>query len=362
MFERKKAKNGTWNRQNVAEIAKTFSSRSEFKTKKSGAYGFAKKQGNDYLNKISSHMQNPKKHSKEAIIEVAKKYTTKSEFKKNAGGHFQSAKRQNIFEEVTSNMISPVKTTGYWKNYENCKKEALKHSKIVDLQNGCGGCYKSILDNGWTELYEHMETIQRPHGYWQNYENCKCAVEECETLADLYEKYPACPPNIYKYGFSQLLENLERGCVPRGFWRNYENCKETALQFTKLTDLIDRYPRCYSSILDNDWPELFEHIDESLYGFQKDKPAILYYLKIEHRIGTFFKIGITNRTIEQRFCNDDLNNITILKTINFDRGIDCKQKEKSILTMHENHRYKGGDSILKNGNTELFTKDVMGWA
>lgn len=84
------------------------------------------------------------------------------------------------------------------------------------------------------------------------------------------------------------------------------------------------------------------------YGFKPDKPAILYYIKI----GIYYKIGITNRTIEDRFRRDKDKSIEILKIIEFSNGYDARQLEKRIF---EKHNPIIADGYLKSGgNTELF--------
>lgn len=91
-------------------------------------------------------------------------------------------------------------------------------------------------------------------------------------------------------------------------------------------------------------------------GFNKNKPAILYYLKINN--GEFYKIGITNRDIKERFSINELKIIEVIKTWDYDKGIDALQKEQEILKEHTKHRCKGL-SILSSGNTELFNTDVL---
>lgn len=95
------------------------------------------------------------------------------------------------------------------------------------------------------------------------------------------------------------------------------------------------------------------------YGFNPDKKAIIYYLKIEDTCVKAYKIGVTNRTVKDRFNNVDLNKITILMTQEFDKGVDALQMEQEILEQYSDFLYVGCD-ILQNGNTELFTKDVLG--
>lgn len=64
-------------------------------------------------------------------------------------------------------------------------------------------------------------------------------------------------------------------------------------------------------------------------GFNVNKSAILYYLEIDN--GTAYKIGITNRTVKERFSNTDLKKIKILKLEHFNLGKEALIKEQKIL-------------------------------
>jgi ribosomal protein L44E len=96
------------------------------------------------------------------------------------------------------------------------------------------------------------------------------------------------------------------------------------------------------------------------YGFDKSKPAILYYLKVTYQDKTYYKIGITNRTIRERFSVEDLQKIEVLKTWKYKKGEDAYKREQEILNKFDEFRYKGNEQILESGNTELFIKDVLG--
>lgn len=94
-------------------------------------------------------------------------------------------------------------------------------------------------------------------------------------------------------------------------------------------------------------------------GFDKNKPAILYYLKITTDDGqTLYKIGITNRTVNERFNLTDLNKIEILKQKQYPVGQDAYEWEQKLLKLYKQYQYKGPD-ILSSGNTELFTEDIV---
>jgi len=91
-------------------------------------------------------------------------------------------------------------------------------------------------------------------------------------------------------------------------------------------------------------------------GFNKDKEALLYYLSVAN--GAAFKIGITNRTVEERFTASDLASISTVKTYQFDKGYKAQAVEAFILKVFAPMKYTG-PKLLSSGNTELFNSNIL---
>lgn len=91
------------------------------------------------------------------------------------------------------------------------------------------------------------------------------------------------------------------------------------------------------------------------YGFNTSIPGILYYLKISK--GLAYKIGITNRSVRERFPRD-WKKIEILKEWYFEDGQMAYAKEKEIMTTYFEFKYEGPE-LLESGNSELFTRDIL---
>jgi len=96
------------------------------------------------------------------------------------------------------------------------------------------------------------------------------------------------------------------------------------------------------------------------HGFNPLHPAILYYLKVVKDGITAYKIGITNKTVKERYNNTDLANITVLSTWEYEVGADAYNAEQTILELNKKDLYVG-TPLLSDGNTELFTRDVGGF-
>lgn len=94
-------------------------------------------------------------------------------------------------------------------------------------------------------------------------------------------------------------------------------------------------------------------------GFDKDKPAILYYLRVNDGRRLLWKIGITNFTVQERFPSD-FKKITILESWFYQKGVDAYNREQEILRSFSHLRYFGEPVLTNAGNTELFVEDVLG--
>lgn len=94
----------------------------------------------------------------------------------------------------------------------------------------------------------------------------------------------------------------------------------------------------------------------AISGFDKNKPAILYYLSINN--GQAYKIGITNRTVNERFNITEIKNIQVLKIWEYSLGKEAYDKEQEILKKYSKFKYTG-PSLLDSGNTELFKENVL---
>jgi Zn finger protein HypA/HybF involved in hydrogenase expression len=94
-------------------------------------------------------------------------------------------------------------------------------------------------------------------------------------------------------------------------------------------------------------------------GFKSGEPGTLYYIAITTDDGdTRYKIGITNQSVEHRFDARDRTRIRIVKTWRYAKGSAAADREAEILRKYAGDRYYG-PSILKSGNTELFTHDIL---
>ena len=97
----------------------------------------------------------------------------------------------------------------------------------------------------------------------------------------------------------------------------------------------------------------------AIMGFDQTKPAILYYLRVTTDSGVIlYKIGITSKTVNERFYVNDLKKIEVIKQEKFNTGQEALDKETMLKRKFKQFKYKG-PNILSSGNTELFTCNVF---
>lgn len=99
----------------------------------------------------------------------------------------------------------------------------------------------------------------------------------------------------------------------------------------------------------------------SLGGFNPQKAGTLYYLRIvSNQFGyPLYKIGITNRTVEDRYRGCDLKKITTIKTWEYPLGEDAFKMERKIINLYKNHLYQGVPPLNGVGISEIFVDDVL---
>lgn len=93
-------------------------------------------------------------------------------------------------------------------------------------------------------------------------------------------------------------------------------------------------------------------------GFNRGKPAILYYVKLTYKNTSYYKIGITNKTVSQRFLGEP-HEVKILLEKHYERGAEAEAAEQLLLSEYKDLLAWNPRFLRKGGNTELFKEDVL---
>jgi hypothetical protein len=248
--------------------------------------------------------RNYKKWTYELLEEVAQRYTTRIAFQKGDRRAYDAAISRKIMDAICAHM--PANRT-YWTE-DSLKELALSFASKSEFIKSNESAYKaayerSILDT----ICSHMDAPFR----W--------------VVGDIYD---AAKPYTTRKSF-------ERGNI-----RAYKAAQKRG-------------------ILDS----VCAHMVSGTTGFDRKKPAILYYIKFELSSGIpVYKIGITNRAVKSRISAMYVNKGTvrnILKEFYFDIGQEAYDMEQSYHKEFKEHRYMG-EQVMKNGNSELYCIDVLG--
>lgn len=247
---------------------------------------------------------------------------------------------------------------------------------------------------------EHGSFLQIPNSHLSNKRGCpicgqiKCSKSNTKTKTKFLKDANGIHGTTYDYSLVHYItgyHKVELICKEHGsFWqipKNHLNgfgCAKCGGVFKKDTRLFiedatgiygDLYSYSKTNYINNKtrveiickihgsfWQKPNGHLSNqgcpkcASSGFDTTKPAILYYLSVKGHMA--YKIGITNRSVNERYSNEELQDIEIIEEWEFENGQEAYDKEQEILKRYKHLKYVGID-LLKSGNTEMFREDVL---
>lgn len=93
-------------------------------------------------------------------------------------------------------------------------------------------------------------------------------------------------------------------------------------------------------------------------GFNRGRPAILYYARIWDSRHTYYKIGITNKSAKRRLQMTG-KQFKILLERKYETGIAAEAAEQMILDEYKDCKIYAPQFLPRGGYTELFSSDVL---
>ena len=72
---------------------------------------------------------------------------------------------------------------------ETCYREARKYKTRGEFAEHNGSAYDSARRNGWLVEYSWFKELQRPAGYWYDFDNCYQAALKCRNKTEFLKKY-----------------------------------------------------------------------------------------------------------------------------------------------------------------------------
>ncbi|MCP4935047.1 MAG: GIY-YIG nuclease family protein [bacterium] len=151
-----------WTYENVKAAAAKHKTVKEFKQKEPGAYSTANKKG--WMAGVGKHLKRGVEHgkwSKEALAEIAKKYKTRNQFRIKNSNAYRAAYSKGLLDEVCIHMPKRASWT-----YENVKAAAAKHKMVKEFKQKEPGAYQTANKKGWmADVGKHLKRGTE-HGKW----------------------------------------------------------------------------------------------------------------------------------------------------------------------------------------------------
>lgn len=94
------------------------------------------------------------------------------------------------------------------------------------------------------------------------------------------------------------------------------------------------------------------------FGLNRAKPATLYYVKLWDSVKTYYKVGVTNKSVQVRLRNCG-KQFKVLLEKQYDTGREAEAAEKMILEEYQEALALAPRWLKTGGNTELFKWDVL---
>jgi len=343
-----------WDQKSVIAEAAKYGSRAEFKRNCSGAYEHALSNG--YLNQVCAHMRDGTKfwHVFE-LMAAALKYDNWSEFIKAEPQAYNFANKNKLAGIASAHMR---KARRAWSK-ESVLAEAAKHQSRSMFISMASGAYKHALANGYVdEVFSHMDNLRG-----QDWDKGKVLNEagKYKTRTDFQAGAGGAHAHALRNGY------LDEACAHMEIRKrdlDREFVLSEAKKYKSRSHFKTMEPSCYLHAKRNGFlDEACAHMGKPLpSGFKDAGKANLYHLRVTCPDGLIlFKIGITNRTPKDRIQSLYLNEgITaeVLDVIEFETGRDARIAEKRLHRKMSSFRYSG-PPLMRNGNTELFTENIL---
>lgn len=134
--------------------------------------------------------------------------------------------------------------------------------------------------------------MRKPKGYWNNYDNCYNAALECVSKKDFSRKHRTAYISSLKNGWIDDYTWFKRPTNYNKKW-TFETCYEAALECKTISEFIEKYPSAYTIACRNKWNDNYTWFERQ-ENFVTDKMHCVY--------GYFFDelhtvyIGRTNDT------------------------------------------------------------------
>ena len=280
---------GYWTKEKCFAEAKKYRKVSEFYKNSCGAYVSAKTHGwIDEYTWLEKCDRKPRGYwTYERCYEEAKNCSTRKEFETlNGVAYNVSSKNGWLDEWFGKNTKKPM---GYWDNYDNCKKEALKYKTRGEFSKTNTGAYLRALQHGWLDEWFGEDTAQKPSGYW-DYDHCYEEAKKYNSRTEFMTKASGAYSKAKDNGWLNDYDWFSvREVKPRDYW-TYERCYEEAKKYNTRNELQKKSKSAYDAAKRNGWIDeytwlkkrVYDGIDYWIYSYEDEENKVAY-VGLTHR-------------------------------------------------------------------------------
>lgn len=162
------------------------------------------------------------------------------------------------------NILNRAKTGGIGLLFKNkwskrtCYQEAKKYKTRGDFAKLSSGAYEVARSNGWLDSYIWFEEMQKPNGYWDNYDNCYRAASECRNKTEFAKKYNRAYVIANKNGWIKSYSWLNKKRQAHNKKWEFDNTLEEARKYTSRTEFKINASGAYKVAKENGWLDLYD--------------------------------------------------------------------------------------------------------
>ena len=251
--------NTFFNEKTCLEDALKYDNKSDYRKNSPASYDYVRKHG--FLSKATEHMKKKilvKDYwTLEKCIEESKIFFDFKTFKEKSPICYRIALNNKWIDIICSHFIRKQKPHGYWNDFENCKNESLKYTNLSDFKAKSPGAFAGAKNNNFLkEITTHFIKPERPI-FWTLEKINEC-FDQCSSIKEIKEKFPSAYNAAKRFKIvKDLTKNMERICKPSGYWNDFENCKNVALNISNRTEYKAKYNLAYKNSRENGWLDIF---------------------------------------------------------------------------------------------------------